>query len=393
MNYTVSDFYGTFAGGVKIIAGRRGLSRVIKDAGILDYELEPTLKNKYFHINFHEGQFALTTFLYAKENHYLVSDAVKHLVAKGASGLAIKNVFKLPISDSIIRYADSMNFPIFLIESNKIYFEKIIYEIDSHSNLMASTDFIQKEIDILLNHPLTEAERITHAKMINPSSENQFFTIHFRGNDFFTEVQFKKYYNLFQKNSLNSLGTSLCYYKHGMLLTYSCDNISEFYKENFIEKMINTVLSDSEEFITGISACHYKLDEYSDSITESIYASLNISKEKEKIHYFNHLGIFKLLLPHCTSPSMQNFCKSILEKVLEYDMENGTKLLPTLETFVDYGQNISEAAEILKQHENTVRYRLDKITAITDLSWKKPSHAEQLSIAIKIHQCNQCFQV
>ncbi len=389
MNYTVSDFYDTFSTGVKLIAGQGGLSRVIKDAGILDYELDPSLKNKYFHINFHEGQFALTTFLYAKENHYLISDAVKHLVAKGASGLAIKNVFKLPVSDYIIRYADSMNFPIFFIESDKIYFEKVIYEIDSHSALMASVDFLQKEIDLLLTRPLPENERIMHVKMLNPSYETQFFTIHFRANELFTETQFKDYYTGFQKSVFNTLGTSLCYYKHGMLLTYSCDSIAELYNKGFIEQMIEHVISASIDFVIGVSSCHYKLDEYADSLTESMYASLNILKENKTTFYFEQLGLFKLILPHFKTSSMQSFCKDILKNVLEYDMENNTKLLATLENFMNQEQNISKTAVQLNQHENTIRYRLDKITALTNLNWKQNAQAEQLSIAVKIYQCTQ----
>ena len=117
LNYTVSDFYKTFQHGLKIIAGHGGMSRTIADPGILDYELDDVLRDKFLHTNFHKNQLVVTTFSCAKDNHFMVSDAIKHLVAKDTSCLVIKNVFKLPIHETILRYADAKNFPIFLIET------------------------------------------------------------------------------------------------------------------------------------------------------------------------------------------------------------------------------------------------------------------------------------
>ena len=55
LNYTVSDFYETFKNGFTVVAGAGGMARTIVDAGLLDYEMDASLKDKYFHSNFHEN--------------------------------------------------------------------------------------------------------------------------------------------------------------------------------------------------------------------------------------------------------------------------------------------------------------------------------------------------
>ena len=111
-----------------LIAGRGGLAKNVTHCGILDYEYDKDVSSKYYDYNYQvDGGFlTLTTFLYAKNNPNLIYDAVKKLVSKNGSGLIIKNIFKLPISENVIRYANHMNFPIFLLNDSHPFFEDIL---------------------------------------------------------------------------------------------------------------------------------------------------------------------------------------------------------------------------------------------------------------------------
>ena len=66
MYYMISDFLNTYGSNVSLIAGSGGLSRIVKDVGILDYELDTSLRSKYFHTSLFRDQLVLTTFLCAK---------------------------------------------------------------------------------------------------------------------------------------------------------------------------------------------------------------------------------------------------------------------------------------------------------------------------------------
>jgi sugar diacid utilization regulator len=47
------------------------------------------------------------------------------------------------------------------------------------------------------------------------------------------------------------------------------------------------------------------------------------------------------------------------------------------------------AAKMTLQHENTVRYRLEKIAILTGLDFKSPAQMEELALAIKIDICSE----
>jgi sugar diacid utilization regulator len=50
--------------------------------------------------------------------------------------------------------------------------------------------------------------------------------------------------------------------------------------------------------------------------------------------------------------------------------------------------SIRATAETISQHENTVRYRLEKIATLTGLDFKYPAQLEELALAIKIDVCS-----
>lgn len=76
MLYTISDFSREYEGSVRLITGSDGVSRAVSGVGILDYELMPGLKNKYQRVNFSPDEIVLSTFLYAKDDPYLITEAV-----------------------------------------------------------------------------------------------------------------------------------------------------------------------------------------------------------------------------------------------------------------------------------------------------------------------------
>ena len=119
---------------LRVIAGKGGLNNVIDRCGILDYEFVDGIKEKWYNTNFHEeNMIVVTSFLYAKDNDYLIFDAIKSLAARKCSGIIIKNIFRLPISDTVLRYADTINFPIILMEGKDVYFEDLIVLISERA--------------------------------------------------------------------------------------------------------------------------------------------------------------------------------------------------------------------------------------------------------------------
>ena len=377
--YTVSDFYRTFESSLKLAAGAGGMSRTITDAGILDYEIDPVMKDKYFHKNFQDGQFIVTTFSVARDNPYLILDAVKYLIAKGASGLVIKNVFRLPIHESVIRYANSKNFPIFYVETQDAYVERMIYEVYRNLFFLNTLKEAERAGDQLLSGELSEDEVAAAARQINPSAAEQYYSICVRRDEFAESGSVEEAYDIFRKSEFDSPENTFLPHGDGFFLVLSdkCQDVAKI--------MQDIILRNDEDAISGISDRHSSLKEFDICLKESMYAA-SLSKEPGSVTSYLEIGVNQLILPFADRPEMQRYRARVLDPVLDFDIENNSSLMKTLSTYLDANCDLNRAAEILSQHRNTIRYRLDKITALTGLDYRSFSDMEQLSLAEKIER-------
>jgi DNA-binding PucR family transcriptional regulator len=105
----------------------------------------------------------------------------------------------------------------------------------------------------------------------------------------------------------------------------------------------------------------------------------------DKIHAFATLGIQRLLfaLSQESRETLQSFQETTVGPVILYDEKHGTQLLKTLNAYMECNGNISEVAELLHVHKQSVRYRLRRITELTGFDVTKFQDAAQLYLALR----------
>ena len=106
-----------------LVAGYRGLDREIQRASILDYEYESSLFDKPIQTYFEKEDFVISSLIYAKDDQSLILESVKGLISDGVSGLAIKNIYYDELPEKVIKYANQMDFPIFMFDKKGSYYE------------------------------------------------------------------------------------------------------------------------------------------------------------------------------------------------------------------------------------------------------------------------------
>jgi DNA-binding PucR family transcriptional regulator len=79
----------------------------------------------------------------------------------------------------------------------------------------------------------------------------------------------------------------------------------------------------------------------------------------------------------------QSFKETTVGPVILYDEKHGTQLLDTLKAYMECNGNISEVAELLHVHKQSVRYRLRRITELTGFDVTKFQDAAQLYLALR----------
>ena len=402
MHYTVSDFAHAYAANLTVVAGSGGMARIVREVGILDYELMPGLKQTYQRVNFYEGQLVLATFVYAKDNPYLIHDAVKYLVSKGVSGLVVKNVLHLPIPDATIRYANSRNFPLFTLHG-EAFFDQMILDVGQAVRRTESSVQVERAIDALLQANGSE-EAARRARAVVPSLGEEMLALYCRFEGEITAEQFSACEAAFEGGPLCTPGSDLMCYRGGVLLIASGDTAKPLDIEAFAEAFRQTVLEAAQEGSAGsgdtgietgmpcgigASLVHFGTHELADAVREAMRcASIAQLKGAPCIRY-DSLGTLQAILPHADSPAMSGFAERILGRIREFDAESNGQLLDTLQAFCDHGQNVSATAQAMGQHPNTIRYRLEKVQGLTGLSFKDADGMQQLGLACQIDFCHR----
>ncbi len=385
MYYTVSDFYNTYKDTLKIICGKGGMVGRVSSVGILDYEFLPEVSGRYKHYNFDRDQLVMSTLLYAKDDPRLVADAVRELISAGASGLVIKDIFRIRIPETMVRYAEARNFPIFTYDSKEPFIEDIIFGVKTAIIRQESADRISRELDIITSAGTSEQDVFEHAMLINPSFETQHKAYYMYLGDDYSEGSFQDHYRMYEATALDIPQSIFTPYERGLLYVTSWDQ-----KAGLKDEEITGLLRQASGFNSapiGISNVHYYPGELGYSIEEALEAALMAEGSSHRDLKFSSLGLLKLVYPLSDTRVMREFSNSILNPIRDFDLENNGKLIETLSAWSEHGMSFPEAAAVLHQHENTLRYRMDKIGQITGLDFKKATDSQQLNMAYLVDLC------
>ncbi|WP_193518739.1 helix-turn-helix domain-containing protein [Nocardiopsis kunsanensis] len=82
----------------------------------------------------------------------------------------------------------------------------------------------------------------------------------------------------------------------------------------------------------------------------------------------------------------RRFAERLLGPVIDWDSKHGTELTDTLITYVDHGAGVTRTARALFVHPNTVKQRLERLTALLGPNWQSPESLFRLGVAARLHR-------
>jgi purine catabolism regulator len=83
---------------------------------------------------------------------------------------------------------------------------------------------------------------------------------------------------------------------------------------------------------------------------------------------------------------LSEFVRHQIGPLIDYDRQNGTKLVQTLETFFATGQSKQQTAKELYIHRQTLYYRLEQISSLLGNNWETPVRRLALATALAAHR-------
>ncbi len=102
--------------------------------------------------------------------------------------------------------------------------------------------------------------------------------------------------------------------------------------------------------------------------------------------YIGDLGVYQLILSLSDKDKLIEFREHTLGKLEEYDMRQHADLIKTLEAFFACHGNLSQTAEMLIVHRNTLLYRMNRINQIAQIDLNRPETRLALHLALIIRR-------
>ncbi len=370
--------------GLTLLAGEEGLGRGVATCGILEYQFSPEMKSRYYYTAFGEGMLVLTTFMYAVGNEYLISDAVRRLDALGVAGLVIKNVFHIRIPDSVIRFANVCKFPILLAEDTQDNaFENLVLAFHSAVEMRARADMQQRTAEELLHQDLDEAAVLRKTFQLYPSIGHHYRADYYLSKEPVDDETWAAVEDVIRSAPPPFKGS--CRYQNGIFLFHTLDNTCW---AEIVENRDPTILKVQAllpRCAVGISWIHHRLDGMKAALEEGLQAASIL--QGPGVMRYGEMGTYRILFGASGDYRMKEFSNDILQPIFDYDAGENGRLAQTLFGLVECGCNLHLLSKKLGQHENTLRQRLGRIASLTGLDFRKVDQYEQLSLAVKIHNC------
>lgn len=369
----------------KLVAGYRGLENRIGSVGILDYEFDTEKEEKLYRGQFLKDEFVISSLLFAKNNPEKILVTLKYLIKDGISGLAIKNIYYDNLPEEVIDYANDNSFPIFIFD-NSVFFEEIITEIMDRVKFVQNHELMESKIGFILRKNVSKATIRELSLELNNYFKECFFVIYCKEKKYIGDERLISTLDKlkFNRNIRNNI--SLFKYNGGILIISTYEKHEESNLEDTAYNLLNLIGLNRADYFIGISNHHYALEEMDKGIYESIFSADVGRTEPLNLHFYKDIGIYKVLLPYTQDFWIQNFYNEIILPIKKHDELHSTEMFQTAVKYIEKDGNKKATAEALFVHENTVRYRINKIKEILDMKDLEGCFYEQLSAAVKLYK-------
>ncbi|WP_158232464.1 helix-turn-helix domain-containing protein [Sporosarcina sp. P13] len=155
-------------------------------------------------------------------------------------------------------------------------------------------------------------------------------------------------------------------------------NILSYFKENY----------PTNDISIGISNAVLEATEYVSGYNEAKKAAqfVNLFGEKKHFLHYNDLGIIGVIFESSNYTSLRTFKNKYLGKLINYEGQNKSDLIQSLQVFLDNESAYQATAKQLHVHYNTLRYRIERVEEIIQLDLSSAQNRLNLQIALAIHQ-------
>ena len=172
-------------------------------------------------------------------------------------------------------------------------------------------------------------------------------------------------------------------YKNGISLLFDSEKIKVVTVE--MENKLSDFLK-SNEMKAGISQCFHDIAQFKKYFHQSVKAiEMGVSlKPEENCFRYDDYSIDHLLEIAASQADLIDFCNPLLFELKDFDHQYKTDYCRNLYIYLLCDGSLTEASKIFEIHRNTMKYRINKIEEILDISLDNIQTKYSLWMSFKI---------
>ncbi|GKU83492.1 PucR family transcriptional regulator [Niallia sp. NCCP-28] len=150
----------------------------------------------------------------------------------------------------------------------------------------------------------------------------------------------------------------------------------------FLHALLNVNPGYFPSAFLGISSLYFQVSSINKGYEEATYVLSLKNRNISPTHFFDEIGIYRLLLPLSKTDGLKDYINYYLGKIIEYDKQNDSELLKTLAVYLECNGSKKEAAERLFIVRQTLYHRIEKLELLLGTEFLNPVNRLALEVAI-----------
>ena len=361
----------------RIVAGKRGLNREVNSVNV--YDNPPSTAD--LEIGFVENDIYLSFLYFAKEDISYLDKVYQRLSATHAAALIVFDEYFQELPPEYATLFDEAQIPVIFTDFHTPY-SAVITSIIEFRMYAEQRKNLEDKIVSLIGKRISQREKMEIVAELNPNFEKNAMVL-FAIDRTNPQVPVSSILNLC--NAVNQNARAFATeYKGGILviLTYSDSRLSEVAESH--QRYIELIHQHLPQAIIGISDLR-PLQTLGTVIAQSYTALTSGRAAAGETVYYKNIGISRILIALYDTPALEQFYNDMTQPILQSDADNKGQLFDTLLTFARLNMDYKKTAAAMYVHENTVRYRINKIKELIPYGSSEVDFQDTLSITYKIY--------
>ena len=358
----------------RILAGKAGLERKVKRISVFDCPCSEALIQRNI-IN--EGDAYITgleQFKYEQENIYLYMDTL--IAAKCAGVFVVTDEMIHVLKEDVLRRCEEADFPVVLIPEDHPY-ALIIDTVNKYIAIDNLNVINSLKLEKIMFGNVSSFEKMEVLYSINPDIGQYLRVINVEG-EFTSNIAMMElhFYYMNQKNDI--------YVRNKNYITFILSESSERALKHHSDATAARFAEFIENPVVGYSRIYPRKD--IGNALEEARRSLDTAKAMHMTSQtYDPISVLQLLLPVRDTQEAHDFYGAYVAAIQEtVSADNLRETLRTMECFVANSGNFQITAAEMNQHENTIRYRVNKVKAALNMEDDAIKFHETLAIAVKL---------